>query len=87
MEKRRFKFVIPVMVIVAIGSVYMLRNYYAEVPDVEQLLITICAALGSGVLAYFYFHSRAIIKLMIEDRINKVKSCSFHNKTSSLFMV
>jgi len=31
MEKKRFKFVIPVMVIVAIGSVYMLRNYHAEV--------------------------------------------------------
>ena len=55
MEKKRFKFVIPVMVIVAIGSVYMLRNYYAEVPDIEQLLITICASLVSGELAYFIF--------------------------------
>ncbi|CAM5312379.1 Acyltransferase OS=Lysinibacillus sphaericus OX=1421 GN=LS41612_00935 PE=4 SV=1 [Lysinibacillus sphaericus] len=53
MEKKRFKFVIPVMVIVAIGSVYMLTNYYAEVPDLNQLLITICATLISGVLAYF----------------------------------
>ncbi|CAM5315333.1 Acyltransferase OS=Lysinibacillus sphaericus OX=1421 GN=LS41612_00935 PE=4 SV=1 [Lysinibacillus sphaericus] len=55
MEKKRFKFVIPVMVIVAIGSVYMLTNYYAEVPDLNQLLITICATLISGVLAYFLF--------------------------------
>lgn len=55
MEKKRFKFVIPVMVIVAIGSVYMLNNYYAEVPSIDRLLITIVATLGSGVLAYFLF--------------------------------
>ncbi|NOG29346.1 hypothetical protein [Lysinibacillus fusiformis] len=66
MEKKRFKFVIPVMVIVAIGSVYMLRNYYAEVPHIEQLLITIFAALGSGVLAYFLFPQQGDNK--IDDR-------------------
>ncbi|HBT71961.1 MAG TPA: hypothetical protein DEB37_06690 [Lysinibacillus sp.] len=66
MEKKRFKFVIPVMVIVAIGSVYMLRNYYAEVPSVERLLITICATLGSGVLAYFLFPQQGDNK--IDDR-------------------
>jgi ABC-type transport system involved in cytochrome c biogenesis permease component len=66
MEKKRFKFVIPVMVIVAIGSVYMLRNYYAEVPDLDQLLITIGATLVSGVLAYFLFPQQGENK--IDDR-------------------
>ncbi|MBG9454543.1 hypothetical protein ABE61_10870 [Lysinibacillus sphaericus] len=66
MEKKRFKFVIPVMVIVAIGSVYMLRNYYAEVPDLDQLLITICATLVSGVLAYFLFPQQGEDK--VDDR-------------------
>ncbi|MEB2300570.1 hypothetical protein LAV72_13185 [Lysinibacillus xylanilyticus] len=66
MEKKRFKFVIPVMVIVAIGSVYMLRNYYAEVPDLDQLLITICATLVSGVLAYFLFPQQGENK--VDDR-------------------
>jgi len=66
MEKKRFKFVIPVMVIVAIGSVYMLRNYYAEVPDLEQLLITICATLVSGILAYFLFPQQGEDK--VDDR-------------------
>jgi len=66
MKKKRFKFVIPVMVIVAIGSVYMLRNYYAEVPDIERLLITICATLVSGVLAYFLFPQQGENK--IDDR-------------------
>lgn len=66
MEKKRFKFVIPVMVIVAIGSVYMLRNYYAEVPDLDQLLISICATIVSGVLAYFLFPQQGEDK--IDDR-------------------
>lgn len=66
MEKKRFKFVIPVMVIVAIGSVYMLRNYYADVPDLDQLLITIGATLVSGVLAYFLFPQQGEDK--IDDR-------------------
>lgn len=66
MEKKRFKFVIPVMVIVAIGSVYMLTNYYAEVPDLNQLLITICATLVSGVLAYFLFPQQGENK--VDDR-------------------
>ncbi|MFB7157562.1 MULTISPECIES: hypothetical protein [unclassified Lysinibacillus] len=66
MEKKRFKFVIPVMVIVAIGSVYMLRNYYAEVPNLDQLLITICATLVSGVLAYFLFPQQGEDK--VDDR-------------------
>lgn len=66
MEKKRFKFVIPVMVIVAIGSIYILRNYYAEVPDIEQVLIAIGATLGSGVLAYFLFPQQGENK--IDDR-------------------
>jgi len=66
MEKKRFKFVIPVMVIVAIGSVYMLTNYYADVPSLNQLLITICATLVSGVLAYFLFPQQGENK--VDDR-------------------
>ncbi|MFJ7408607.1 MULTISPECIES: hypothetical protein [unclassified Lysinibacillus] len=66
MEKKRFKFVIPVMVIVAIGSVYMLTKYYADVPDLNQLLITICATLVSGVLAYFLFPQQGENK--VDDR-------------------
>ncbi|CAM5324525.1 Acyltransferase OS=Lysinibacillus sphaericus OX=1421 GN=LS41612_00935 PE=4 SV=1 [Lysinibacillus sphaericus] len=70
MEKKRFKFVIPVMVIVAIGSVYMLTNYYAEVPDLNQLLITICATLISGVLAYFLFPQQGENKVDDQGPIN-----------------
>ncbi|QDQ00788.1 hypothetical protein FOH38_10095 [Lysinibacillus fusiformis] len=66
MEKKRFKFVIPVMVIVAIGSVFMLNNYYAEVPEIEQLLITVGATLVSGVLAYFLFPQQGENK--VDDR-------------------
>jgi len=66
MEKKRFKFVIPVMVIVAIGSVYMLTKYYADVSDLNQLLITICATIVSGVLAYFLFPQQGENK--VDDR-------------------
>lgn len=55
MEKKRFKFVIPIMVIVAISALYMIKTYYAEVPNVDRVLITIGATLLSGVLAYFLF--------------------------------
>ena len=55
MEKKRFKFVIPIMVIVAISAMYMVNSYYAEVPSSNQLLITIGATILSGVLAYFLF--------------------------------
>lgn len=55
MEKKRFKFVIPIMVIVAISATYMVDRYYAEVPSSNQLLITIGATILSGVLAYFLF--------------------------------
>lgn len=55
MEKKRFKFVIPVMVIVAISAMFMIDKYYAEVPSLDRLLITIGATLLSGVLAYFLF--------------------------------
>lgn len=54
------------MVIVAIGSVYMLTNYYADVPSLNQLLITICATLVSGVLAYFLFPQQGENK--VDDR-------------------
>lgn len=55
MEKKRFKFVIPIMVIVAISALYMIKTYYAEVPNVDRVFITIGATLLSGVLAYFLF--------------------------------
>ncbi|GLC90003.1 hypothetical protein [Lysinibacillus piscis] len=66
MEKKRFKFIIPVMVIVFIGSIFMLRNYYEEVPSVNQLLITIGATFVSGILAYFLFPQQGENK--IDDR-------------------
>lgn len=66
MEKKRFKFVIPIMVIVAVSSIYMVENYYAEVPSLNQLLITIGATLLSGVIAYFLFPQQGENK--VDDR-------------------
>lgn len=55
MGKGRWKFVIPTMVIVTIASIYMLTNYYQEVPTNHKVLIVICAAIFSGILAHGIF--------------------------------
>lgn len=55
MEKKRCKFVIPIMVIVAISALYMIHTYYGEVPNVHRVFIISGATLLSGVLAYFLF--------------------------------
>ncbi|RUL54718.1 MULTISPECIES: hypothetical protein [Lysinibacillus] len=55
MDKRRLKFVIPVMVIVTVAAIFMLKNYFSDVPKNHQILIVICASLFSGVLAHGLF--------------------------------
>lgn len=55
MEKRRLKFIIPTMVIVAVVGFYMLSNYYEGVPTNHQVLIIISSTLFSGVIAYGLF--------------------------------
>ncbi|MEG0259547.1 MAG: hypothetical protein RR595_02945 [Lysinibacillus sp.] len=55
MKKKRFKFVIPVMVIVTMSAIFMLERFYPEVPGTDRIFITIGATLISGVIAYFLF--------------------------------
>ncbi|SOC08956.1 hypothetical protein SAMN05880501_105159 [Ureibacillus xyleni] len=55
MEKRRLKFIIPTMVIVAVTAIFMLGKYYADVPSNHKVLIVISATLLSGVLAHGLF--------------------------------
>ncbi|MEK9200109.1 accessory gene regulator B family protein [Ureibacillus sp. 179-F W5.1 NHS] len=55
MEKHRFKFVIPTMVIVAIGSIFMLRNYFQEVSTRDSVLLVVIATIFSGMIAYLLF--------------------------------
>ncbi|MCP1146510.1 hypothetical protein [Lysinibacillus endophyticus] len=55
MEKRRLKFIIPTMVIVAVTAVFMLAKYHTEVPTNHRVLIVISATLLSGVLAHGLF--------------------------------
>lgn len=55
MKKSRWKFVIPTMVIVAIGSIFMLFNYYQEVPSLHKGLIVISATIFSGILSHGMF--------------------------------
>jgi len=55
MQKDRMKFVIPTMVIVAIGAIFMLVKYYSEVPTSHKVLIVISATLFSGILSHGMF--------------------------------
>ena len=57
LDKRRFKFVIPTMVTVAIGSFFMLRTKYQEVETNDALLIGVVATVFSGMIAYHLFPS------------------------------
>ena len=52
---RAFKFVIPVMIIVAWVSWYMLNKDFTDVPEQSRVLITIGAAALSGIISYFLF--------------------------------
>ncbi len=55
MEKRRLMFIILTMVIVAIVGIFMLVNYYEEVPINHKVLIIISTTIFSGVLAQVMF--------------------------------
>lgn len=55
MDKRRFKFVIPSMVIVCVGAIMMLKNYFQEVSTRDSVLLVIVATLFSGFIAYILF--------------------------------
>ncbi|KGR75344.1 hypothetical protein [Ureibacillus sinduriensis] len=55
MEKRRFKFVIPSMVIVCVGAIMMLKNYFQEVSTRDGVLLVVIATLFSGFIAYILF--------------------------------
>lgn len=50
-----FKFVVPIMLIVAPVSWIMLNKYHTEVPGLSRVFITIGAVIVSGIIAYFLF--------------------------------
>lgn len=52
---RAFKFVIPIMLIVAWASWAMLSKNHSEVPETTRVYITIGAVIGSGIISYFLF--------------------------------
>ncbi|GGG28901.1 hypothetical protein GCM10007425_24340 [Lysinibacillus alkalisoli] len=55
MHWQRFKFVIPMMVIVAVSSVYMLNEFHPLVPKSDKTYIVIGATVVAGVISYFLF--------------------------------
>ena len=53
--KGRLKFVIPLSVVVAVTSFFMITNKYSEVPGMDKLLIVIGATILTAVISYFLF--------------------------------
>lgn len=52
---RAFKFVVPIMIIVAWASWFILNRDHTDVPEQTRVLITIGAAIVSGVISFFLF--------------------------------
>lgn len=52
---RFFKFVVPIMMIVAWASWFMLNRNHTEVPGTSRVFITIGAVIVSGIISYFLF--------------------------------
>ena len=54
-HKGRLKFVIPLSVVVAVSSGFMLVNKYSDVPTLNKGLIVIGAAMVTALISYFLF--------------------------------
>lgn len=54
-HKGRLKFVVPLSVVVAVSSAFMLVNKYSEVPTTNKVLIVIGATLVTAFISYFLF--------------------------------
>ncbi|MGB3261614.1 hypothetical protein [Paenisporosarcina sp.] len=50
---KRFKFVIPIMVVVAVLSLWYLGKEYSEIPLTTRILITAGGSVVSGIISYF----------------------------------
>lgn len=54
-HKKRLKFVIPLTVVVAVASTFMLFNRYPEVPSLHKFLILVAAIVFTAIISYFLF--------------------------------
>lgn len=54
-KKFHWKIIIPTMVVVAIGSIVMLKTKYQEVETRDAIIIGIVATLLSGMIAHHLF--------------------------------
>ncbi|EPD52299.1 hypothetical protein MHH33_14150 [Paenisporosarcina sp. FSL H8-0542] len=50
---KRFKFIIPIMVVVAVLSLWHLSTDYSEVPLATRILIAAGGSVVSGIISYF----------------------------------
>ncbi|MFI8684422.1 histidine kinase [Rossellomorea sp. NPDC077527] len=53
--KKRFTMIIPIMILVAVASYWMLGKYYSEIEFGSKIMLTIGGTLLSGVISFFLF--------------------------------
>ncbi|MDF1508555.1 histidine kinase [Robertmurraya sp. DFI.2.37] len=55
MKSKRVTFIIPIMMVVGIASIWMLQTGYSEIDLTIRLFITFGAVVFSGIISYFLF--------------------------------
>ncbi|MFD2444877.1 histidine kinase [Bacillus sp. CGMCC 1.16607] len=50
---KKLGFIIPIMILVAVIAMWMLKKDYSEIQLLTRLLISVGAALLSGIISYF----------------------------------
>ncbi|MDX8342739.1 MULTISPECIES: histidine kinase [Bacillaceae] len=52
---KRFTMIIPIMILVAVASYWMLGKYYSEIELGSKIMLIIGGTLLSGVISFFLF--------------------------------
>jgi Na+-translocating ferredoxin:NAD+ oxidoreductase RnfD subunit len=53
--KKRFTMIIPIMILVAVASYWMLGKYYSEIELGSKIMLIIGGTLLSGLISFFLF--------------------------------
>jgi hypothetical protein len=50
---KRFKFIIPIMIVVLVLAIWYLNKEYTEVPMSSRIMISIGGSILSGIISFF----------------------------------
>lgn len=73
LRRARWNIIIPIMVIVFFGAMFIVNKFYTEFPEDERLTMYIWASLISGVASLIMFPSKEQEKLIEEGHAKQKK--------------